>query len=191
MKSHLKSNSLLGSALLCAMLVPIKMTSSHLQCHARTARLLLSALLAHDMSFAELHDQAPRGLALFVPSQTSLPHFRVFSQCTLRGAALSIAASGESSRSSRPAALRTKGVATLSARLKRGGQNGEHNGEQEAIAGDSKSRRERGAEMRTNGQEKRYGQMQRYYERRIYDDAQDVDALCSFGIFDVSFGVCV
>jgi hypothetical protein len=179
------------------MLVPIKMTSSNLQCHARAARLLLSALLAHDicrapcLSCAELPDQAPRGLALFVPSQTSLPHFRVFSQCTLRGAALSIAASGESSRSSRPAALRTKGVATLSARLKRGGQNGEHNGEQEAIAGDSKSRRERGAEMRTNGQEKRYGQMQRYYERRIYDDAQDVDALCSFGIFDVSFGVCV
>lgn len=186
------------------MLVPIKMTSSNLQCHARTARLLLSALLAHDicrapclhMSFAELPDQAPRGLALFVPSQTSLPHFRVFSQCTLRGAALSIAAlsiaaSGESSRSSRPSALRTKGVATLSARLKRGGQNGEQNGEQEASAGDSKSRRERGAEMRTNGQEKRYDQMQRYYERRIYDDAQDVDALCSFGIFDVSLGVCV
>ena len=183
-------------ALLCAMLVPIKMTSSNLQCHVRTARWgqssvsLLNALLAHD-SFAERTHLAPRGLALFVPSQTSLPHFRVFSQCTLRGAALSIAASGESSRSSRPAALRTKGVATLSARLKRGGQNGEHNGEQEASAGDSKSRRERGAEMRTNGQEKRYDQMQRYYERRIYDDAQDVDALCSFGIFDVSFGVCV
>ena len=33
------------------------------------------------------------------------------------------------------------------------------------------------------GQEVRFRRMQRYYERRIYDDEDDVDALCSFACF--------
>ena len=43
--------------------------------------------------------------------------------------------------------------------------------------------RERGQEARKVGQEVRFRRMQRYYERRIYDDEDDVDALCSFACF--------
>jgi hypothetical protein len=86
------------------------------------------------------------------------------------------------------------GAATLSAQLKlpsqidweergRGGEGGGEGGGTGRPSGGWKGWRERGREVKMQGAERRYRCMQRYYEQRIYDDDQDVDALCSFACF--------